>query len=208
MWIISQGAQKLILNPGIGQFGVNTLNIPEMNLIIKKTLETDLNDVVSVERAAFSSEEEANLVCDLMADASAKPVLSLLAYDENQPIGHILFTKAFLEPESPLSIYILAPLAVVPEYQKRGIGQELIQTGLHFLSKSGTDLVFVLGHPEYYPRFGFQPAGKNGFDAPYPIPEKNSDAWMVQALRPEVLGAYSGKIVCADKLNKPEHWRE
>jgi putative acetyltransferase len=70
------------------------------------------------------------------------------------------------------------------------------------------DLVFVLGNPEYYPSFGFKPAGNLGFDEPYPIPEKNADAWMVQALRPGAIGTIGGKIICADKLNKPEYWRE
>ena len=102
----------------------------------------------------------------------------------------------------------MAPLAVVPEYQKRGIGAKLTEDGLYRIAESGADLVFVLGHPEYYPRFGFQPAGKCGFDAPYPIAEKNSDAWMVKELRPDTIGYFGGKVVCANELNKPEYWRE
>jgi putative acetyltransferase len=57
-------------------------------------------------------------------------------------------------------------------------------------------------------RFGFKPAGVRGFEAPYPIPAKDASAWMVQELRPNVVGKYSEKISCADALNKPEHWRE
>jgi putative acetyltransferase len=68
--------------------------------------------------------------------------------------------------------------------------------------------VFVLGHPEYYPRFGFRPAGALGMDAPYPIPERHADAWMVQALRPGLLGQVRGTVRCADTLNDPRHWRE
>jgi putative acetyltransferase len=96
----------------------------------------------------------------------------------------------------------------VPDFQKQGIGGKLIEYGLQVLSESMVDLVFVLGHPEYYPRYGFKPAGNLGFDAPYPIPAKNADAWMIQALRPGVIGAFGGKIICAEKLNKPEYWRE
>ncbi len=177
-------------------------------MIIRKALESDLNDVLYVERAAFGSEDEANLVKDLLTDTSAQPIVSLLAYKENQAVGHVFFTRAQLEKKSQLSIYILAPLAVVPEYQKKGVGTKLTEDGLYFLSDSGVDLVFVLGHPEYYPRFGFKPAGKYGFDAPYPIPEKDSDAWMVKTLRPNLISNCSGKVVCADKLNKPEYWRE
>jgi putative acetyltransferase len=96
----------------------------------------------------------------------------------------------------------------VPDAQKQGIGGKLIEHGLRNLSASGVDLVVVLGHPEYYPRYGFEPAANLGFDATYPIPEKNADAWMVLALRADAVGAFRGKVICADKLNKPEYWRE
>jgi putative acetyltransferase len=76
------------------------------------------------------------------------------------------------------------------------------------LAESGVDLVFVLGHPEYYPRHGFVQARKHGFDAPYPILEKNSDAWMVQALREGVLDRISGRVICSDTFNEPEYWSE
>ncbi|WP_439346591.1 GNAT family N-acetyltransferase [Vacuolonema iberomarrocanum] len=97
---------------------------------------------------------------------------------------------------------------MVPDFQGQGIGGQLIKRGLQWLSASGTDLVFVLGHPGYYPRYGFQPASPLGFEAPYPIPDKDADAWMVQALRPNVIGTVSGKVVCADVLDRPEYWRE
>ena len=101
---------------------------------------------------------------------------------------------------------ILAPLAVVPDSQKQGAGSQLIEYGWRVLSKSAVDLVFVLGYPEYYSRFGFKPVGNLGFDAPYPIALKNADAWMVKELTPGVIGAFSGQVICADKLNKPEYW--
>ena len=103
---------------------------------------------------------------------------------------------------------ILAPLAVIPDKQSRGVGGRLIREGLRLLSESGVELVFVLGHPEYYPRHGFKPAGALGFEAPYSIPDEHADAWMVQELCPGVIGRVSGKVMCADVLNQPEHWRE
>jgi len=69
-------------------------------------------------------------------------------------------------------------------------------------------MVFVLGHPAYYPRYGFKPAGHLGFEAPFSIPNEHADAWMVQALRPGIIDSFIGKVICADALNKPEHWRE
>ena len=175
-------------------------------MFIREALNSDLDSVLSIERAAFGSEEEANLVSDLIEDPSAKPFVSLIAFQADRAIGHILFTKAYLKPAAPLSISILAPLAVMPDSQKQGVGSQLIEYGLQVMLDSAVDLVFVLGYPEYYSRFGFKPAGNLGFDAPYPIALKNADAWMVKALTPGVIGAFSGQVICADKLNKPEYW--
>jgi putative acetyltransferase len=176
---------------------------------IREALESDLDDVLLVERLAFGHDEEADLVRDLLDDASAKPTLSLLAFDGDRLLGHILFTSARLTTtQNTTSAAILAPLAVVPDAQNQAIGGKLIGRGLDLLRESGVDLVFVLGHPEYYPRHGFKPAGRLGFEAPYPIPDKNANAWMVQALRPDVIDSVSGKVICADGLNKPELWRE
>jgi len=176
--------------------------------VIRKAKDADLEDVLAVERAAFGHEDEADLVKDLLGDSSAEPIISLLAFDGNKAVGHILFTRAILEPEAPLSIHILPPLAMVPEFQRQGVEGKLIEKGLDILSEMGVDLVFVLGHPEYYPRHGFKPVRDLGFEPTYPIPEKDSDAWMVQELRAGVLARFRGKIICADELNKAEHWRE
>lgn len=184
-------------------------------MIIRKALDSDLDDVLSIERAAFGSDDGAEIVQKLLGDNSAKPIVSLLAFPEDRAVGHIMFSRASLEPNrnslesnDPLSISILGPLAVVPDAQKQGIGGKLIENGLDILSKSGVDLVFVLGHPTYYPRFGFRPAGNLGFEPSYPIPEKNADAWMVLPLLSEVIGLSSGKVICADSLDDPKYWRE
>ncbi len=176
---------------------------------IREATVSDLKGVLSIESVAFGHEKEAGLVRDLLNDPSAKPVLSLLAFDDDRAVGHILFTAARLaNSEATASMAILAPLAIVPDAQNQGIGGKLIEQGLKSLAESGVDLAFVLGHPEYYPRHGFEPAGRLGFEAPYPIPDEHADAWMVQALRPGVIGSVAGKVVCADALNRPEHWRE
>jgi putative acetyltransferase len=143
-------------------------------MFIREALNSDLDQVLSVERAAFGSDDEANPVRELIGDASAEPFVSLLAFQEGPAVGHILLTKAHLEPETPLSLSILAPLAVVPDAQKKGIGGKLIKSGLQVLSESGVDLVFVLGYPEYYPRYGFEPAGRLGFDVTYILCQKRT----------------------------------
>ena len=178
-------------------------------MLIREASEADLEDVLAVERAAFGGDDEAELARNLLADPSAKPTVSLLAFEDNRAVGHILLTRATLNPaEHAPSIVLLAPLAVIPEAQDRGIGGQLIQRGLQLLTDAGVDLVFVLGHPEYYPRHGFEPAGRLGFEAPYTIADKNAGAWMVQALRPGVVGSVRGRIACADALDRPEYWQE
>lgn len=193
----------------MGDSQTRKTNSGSKKMQIREAVETDLNDVLSIERLAFGYEKEAELVRELLHDPSAKPLLSLLALKKGRAVGHILFTSAHLsDSKDAASIVILAPLAIVPDFQKQGIGGKLIEHGLALLSKSGVDLVFVLGHPEYYLRYGFTPAGQIGFEAAYPIPDEHAGAWMVQALRSGVMGTVSGKVICADALNKPEHWRE
>ena len=180
-------------------------------MIIRKTTNSDLNDILNIHLRAFGQEKGpviAKLVRDLLDDPTALPLLSLAAVNDRQPLGHVLFTKVRLAPEETVSASILAPLAVKPEVHSQGIGGRLINEGLKLLAESGTELVFVLGHPGYYPRCGFQPAGGLGFKAPYPIPEEHADAWMVQELQSGVIGRAQGRVQVSDILNQPEHWRE
>ncbi|WFN35559.1 N-acetyltransferase [Methanogenium sp. S4BF] len=179
-------------------------------LIIREANESDLHDVIQVEKEAFGYEKEAILVSQLLEDESAEPTISLLAFKEDEAVGHILFTKAAIDGKDPSPlIYLLAPLAIKPEHQKQGIGGMLINEGLKKLKDMGVEMVFVLGHENYYPKYGFiNDAGNMGFAAPYPIPEEQAGAWMVQFLGSKDVEGITGRVVCADALNKPEHWRE
>ncbi len=164
--------------------------------------------MLRVESRAFGSDEESELVNDLLCDSSAMPLLSLIALNGERAVGHLLFTQAKLAgTDGPISAVILAPLAVIPEEQDKGVGGQLIKEGLGLLSKSGVKLVFVFGDPRYYTRHKFRPASPLGFAAPYPIPEEHANAWMVQELRPGVIDSVSGKVTCADALDRPELWR-
>ena len=182
-----------------------------LKIQIRETNNKDINDIMVVEERAFGYVKEAQLTANLLRDETAMPTLSLLAFDGEKAVGHILFTRVYkdkMDTEQPL-IHILAPLAVIPEYQKQGIGGLLINEGLERLKKNGSEMVFVLGHMEYYPKFGFIPdAKKLGYIAPYPIPKEFSNAWMVQSLNPKGFIIEKGHIVCSKELNKPEHWRE
>jgi putative acetyltransferase len=174
---------------------------------IRETSDADFSDILRVEGAAFDGGDEVEFTRALLVDPSAKPLLSLLAFIDDQPAGHILFTAARLV-NSGVGVSFLAPLAVVPQFQRRAVGGSLIRDGLERLSRSGVGLVFVVGHPTYYPRYGFAPAGKLGFETPYPMSAEHADAWMVYALRPDLLGSVTGKVVCCDTLNKPELWQQ
>lgn len=180
-------------------------------MIIREAREQDLQHLLDVERQAFGRDEGTEiveLVSNLLNDPTAKPLLSLLALDGKQVIGHILFTRARIADNEHIASALLAPLAVVPDFQKRGVGGSLIAEGLKMLSESAVNLVFVLGHPDYYPLHGFRPASPLGFEAPYPIPEEVADAWMAQELSPGIIGSVKGRVICADMLDQPKYWRE
>ena len=175
---------------------------------IRETTPADINDILYVEREAFRRDSEVRITREMLSDPSAEPRVSLIAFVENQPVGHILFTRGYIEGNPRIEVSFLAPLAVIPNFQKQGIGGALIKEGIKRLLKMGVDLVFVIGHAEYYPRFGFAPASKLGFQPTYPLPAEVSAAWMVLALRPNKIGAISGKVICCDFMNKPEVWHQ
>ena len=174
---------------------------------IRTVADADLDAVLAVERAAFRGHDEAELVAALLEDETAAPRISLLAWRGPDPVGHVLFTRARLGA-SDTDAHILAPLAVVPDLQQLGIGGALVQHGLALAQAWGTQLVFVLGHPGYYPRYGFEPALPHGFAPPYPIDPRNSDAWMVHELHEGAVAANVGTVIPADTFMRPEYWVE
>lgn len=178
----------------------------------RTSVEKDRPAILHVHQEAFGGQKGATitqLVARLFDDRTARPSCSLVAVADEMIAGHILFTNVTIDGAGEeIAARILAPLAVLPAFQQRGVGSGLVEAGLAALRKSGVRLVFVLGHPGYYPRHGFSPAGKHGFEAPFPIPERHADAWMVQELFPGIIGQVKGKVQCCNALNEPEHWRE
>jgi putative acetyltransferase len=174
---------------------------------IVEASDADLEAVLAVSRAAFDGEDVPALVRDLLDDPSACPLLSLIARDGGRIVGHALFTAARVGTEdAPVSSVILAPLAVVPNAQRQGVGGLLLQTSLPLLGVSGIRLVFLAGYPDYYTRHGFEPAYPHGFTPPFPV--SPTEAWMVRSLQPGALGATGGVVICATALNRVEHWQE
>ncbi len=177
---------------------------------IREANASDRNALLEIEGAAFGREGPVivELVKNLLADPTAEPILSLVALDEGRVAGHVLFTNAQIELNEELKISLLAPLAVKPEKQNSGIGGLLIAEGLKMLAEKGVELVFVLGHPGYYPRHGFKPAAGLGFEAPYPLPGEMVDAWMVCEIKTGSSDHASGKVICAEALRDPQYWVE
>jgi predicted N-acetyltransferase YhbS len=176
---------------------------------LREATASDSRAIADLALAAFGSAEGPEieaLIVDLVADPTARPLLSLVATLENRIVGHVLFSAVRLAPPRGVSARLLAPLAVHPQLQSRGIGRALVEEGCRRLAEQGVDLVFVLGHPAYYPRCGFSPAGPQGFEAPFPIPEPHADAWMVRGLRVGIPAAAGGRVICARTLADPKYW--
>ena len=170
----------------------------------------DRDPILDVHRHAFGDDEGAaiaGLVAEMLADPTAAPIYSLVAEQEGALIGHILFTAVRMEPHE-VSAQILAPLAVSAHHQRSGVGKKLIHTSLDHLRSNGVALVFVLGYPDYYSRFGFIPAGSQGFEAPYSILPKNADAWMVRELVTGAIAINRGTVRCCRALDQPQYWQE
>lgn len=114
--------------------------------------------------AAFGRPDEANLVDRLRADGDT--VMSLIAAEDGEIVGHVLFSRM----AAPFRALGMAPVSVVPERQRMGIGSRLIRTGIERAAREGWQAVFVMGDPEYYRRFGFDAALARGFTSPYAGP--------------------------------------
>ena len=139
--------------------------------------------------AAFGGSAEARLVDALRNSDSFLPHLSLVAENSSVVLGHILFSRVTLEAERPVQILALAPVAVYPAFQRRGIGSALIRAGLSRADRSGEPLVVVVGHPDYYPRFGFVPARAIGIEPPWPdVPDEAFMAMPLSAYRDDMRG--------------------
>lgn len=177
-------------------------------MLIRHADPTELKAICELHRAAFGVAEGdaiAELVAQLDQDPTAAPSTSLVADFDSIIVGHVLFTAIHIPPHT-VSAQILAPLAVAPAHHQQGIGSQLVRAGLSHSKTQGVDLVFVLGNPAYYRRFGFISATPLGLHAPYPIPDHHADAWMVQAFDDGIIGRVQGTIQCANTLNNPQYW--
>ena len=158
-------------------------------MLIRAEEQSDCSAVRVVNVSAFETPAEADLVDALREQA--RPFVSLVAEDNGTILGHIMFSPVSLSGHPELRIMGLAPMAVAPEHQRKGIGSALVRAGLEQCKQREFGAVVVLGHPGYYPRFGFSPSARFGISCEYEVPE---DVFMVVELQKDFLRGASGKI--------------
>ena len=160
-----------------------------MSAHIRAEKTSDREAVYGVLATAFPTAAEARLV-DVLRDSADGPV-SLVATENQELVGHIMFTPVWLDSCAELRLMGLGPMAVSPSTQRAGIGSLLVEAGLKQCREAGAGAVVVLGHPGFYPRFGFEPSSRWGIKSEYDVPE---EVFMVLELLPDYLAGYSGVI--------------
>jgi len=159
-------------------------------LFIRREQPEDIAAIHEVHELAFGRPAEADLVDALRA--RSKVTLSLVAVEDDRIVGHILFSPVTIDPTDRRFLAVgLAPMAVLPQRQRRGIGSQLVNAGLLECRNAGYECVVVLGHPAYYPRFGFVPASRYGLRSEYEVPD---EAFMVLAWHAGVLKDRGGVV--------------
>jgi len=159
-------------------------------VIVRSERSEDAATVHLVNEQAFGSPEEADLVDALRRRGAVS--LSLVAEVDDNIVGHILFTPVVIEsPGSSFDAVAIGPMAVMPDHQNKGIGSKLVREGLDKCGKSGHEVVVVLGHPNFYPRFGFKPANSFGIKCEFDVPD---EAFMVVELKEGALANRVGTV--------------
>jgi len=173
---------------------------------IREAIIDDAENIKNVYLQAFDN-SEAQMVSDFAANLLNEnhpvKIISLVAIENNEIVGHIAFSPVYLEKTNEHFGYILAPLAVSPEFHNNKIGSSLIKYGLDTLSNIGPFIVFVYGDPRYYSRFGFKTALANNFIPPYTL--QFPEGWHALKLNSSVFPE-GGKIRCVDSLDDPSLW--
>ena len=158
---------------------------------IRSEMPDDRDGIREVTRLAFGRESESVLV-DGLRDEGAF-VASLVAVEDGQIVGHVLFTRVFIETKDGKADGIcMAPVSVHPEWQSKGLGSALIKSGFQVCRSSGEKIAVVLGHPKYYPRFGFSPELGRQLQSVYSATA--GDAWMAMELQPGALAGLTGVV--------------
>jgi predicted N-acetyltransferase YhbS len=173
--------------------------IMNRNPIVRKEILSDYDQVLELtarafETMPFSEGDEDKLVARLRNASTFIPELSLVAELDGQLVGHILFTPLIIDNgQQQFQSLVLGPVSVLPEFQKQGIGGALIRAGHQKALELGFLSVILIGHPEYYPRFGYKPASGWGIKTHYELP--SDDVFMAVELTENALSGVSGMVI-------------
>jgi len=163
-----------------------------MDVSIRDERKNDYDEIKKINDLAFGQENEGKMVEVLRKTLDYNPELSLVAEIKNKIVGYILFYPIKIKnKKGEFTVLSLAPMAVHPEYQNKGIGSKLVKSGIEIARGNGFGAVIVVGHPKYYPRFGFSHASKWGLKLPFDSPD---DLFLALELKENYLKSCSGKV--------------
>lgn len=169
-----------------------------MKLIIREEQERDFDEIYRLNHEAFARSEEAELINELRENNGI--IISLVALLSNLIVGHILYTPCKINShKNKLTGAALGPMAVLPGYQKKGIGRKMVEEGIEIISEAGYPFIAVLGYPEYYSKFGFTPAGKHGLQCQWDVED---NAFMILPLDSERTDEITGTVNYRPEFSK------
>lgn len=160
-----------------------------MPLVIRPETAHDRAAIRDVNQATFDSDSEADLVDALRRGGYVE--VSVVAETDSKIVGHALFSRLpIITSSRVVDAVSLAPMAVLPDHQRRGIGSRMVEAGIDACRKRGCRIVLVLGHPEFYQRFGFSAELARPLESPF----GGGEAWMALELAPEALRGVEGRV--------------
>ena len=163
-----------------------------MYVLIRNETKQDYNIIRKINDLAFKQENEGKMVDALRKTKDFNHLLSLVAEIKDEIVGHILFYPIKIKNKNEEhTVLSLAPMAVHPKYQNKGIGSKLVKRGLEVAKNTGFGAVIVVGHPKYYPRFGFIPAKNWNIKLPFDVPD---DVFLALELKKDSLKNCSGTV--------------
>jgi len=174
---------------------------------IRTATNKDLDNIRDLHLSAFPEDERevvANLAINLLAEETSPQTFALVAENDRIVVGHIAISPVSLKNNDDFQGYILAPLAVSPEFQNQRIGSMLIEAGLRQLSQMNVDMLFVYGDHQYYGRFGFSTHIATKYTPPYEL--QNPFGWQAVSLKGFQSCSAFGELTCVSSLNNPQLW--
>lgn len=174
---------------------------------VREATISDGDVIREIHLSAFDADEReivAKLAVNLLSEDTTPPTIALVAETGGDVVGHVAFSPVTTDAADGHGIYVLAPLAVRPEHQGRGVGSLLVEDGKRRLSKMGVDLLLVYGDPEYYGRYGFSVAAAAGCIPPYEI--EHHFGWQGVVLSERGIPGSTLQLVCVASLRDPALW--